>query len=126
MTNFRQVQGNKRRAGNIKEGRGTCQSVKITGFWGVEGFTPTRPVGTWTYHQRGLINGPTFNVIEGEEITATLDGEISESETFGPDDHTDVKAWMDDQIFGLMQLDWQPTNEEIDIDDFMSGRWVRS
>jgi hypothetical protein len=133
MTAFSTIgRGKFSKRGNRKDGPRPRQPV-ISGFWGVAGFMPTRTPGEWRYAQ-GIINGPEFSVTEGDnQITVILDGgEVSE--VFARNDQAEAKAWIDDQIFELMKmqadvdapLDWQPAGAEIDIDDFMAGRWVRS
>lgn len=130
MTAFSIVRKGKfSKRGNGKDGP-LPRPVRITGFWGVDGFMPTMVPREWVYTCSGIIGGPKFSVIESDgEIVATLDGgEISE--TFGTDGHTEAKEWLDDQIYELMimQADVDaPLDCEIDIDDFMmSGQWVRS
>jgi hypothetical protein len=143
MTNFRQVQGNKRRAGNIKEGHGPgrrqtkAQAQVDEKRWTDAGFTYrwTRNAPRLIYTWQG--DFPTIEVNPGvanDQVGMVARYSEADFEMCFPYGTLpgDIAARLDDIIFDIMQaqpddiLDWQPANEEIDIDDFMSGRWVRS
>lgn len=100
MTAFSKISSGKVSTHPNKKDGGRRRPVRITGFWGVENFTPTAP-GEWSYTWEAT-NCPEFKVIEGEgQIIATLEGgEITM--TLGG--HAEAKDWMDARILELIEL----------------------
>jgi hypothetical protein len=109
MTNFKQAGRNGKRGANQKDGGCHRQLVRQSGFWGVEGFLPTRTPDQWIYESfeivQGCVNfGPGWvaicdngrqiplGTISAEEIKVRLDDEIAKMTGVG--EVIDVDEWM--------------------------------
>jgi hypothetical protein len=102
--------GRKPNGRNQKDGGGRHQSVNASGFWGVEGFLPTRDPEKWNYGPFTLVRGPVdfrpgwVAICDGRQIPL---GTISAEE---------IKIILDDQIAGITGV-----GEVIDLDDWMTA-----
>jgi hypothetical protein len=136
MTAFSTISTGKMSSSPNRKDGGRQPLVRITGFWGVEGFMPTAP-NEWVYTWPGAVNCPSLDIVETEfAIMVNMDGETIRAFIDIP--HGQVKDYLDNLILDMYRHDaeiaeaeidwdeWQREGLAYDIDDFMSGKWVRS
>ena len=145
MTNFKQVVGNCKREGNIKDGhhpsrrQTKSQRQDDEDQWLAAGFLYQwiRNAPRWTYTWKG--NFPVFEVTPGHLGAGTglvarhLKSDIEILFPYGTHPG-DIAAHLNNEIEAIMFYDAEiddrslmpETNDWIDIDDFMRGQWVRS
>jgi hypothetical protein len=102
--------GRKPNGRNQKDGGRRHQSVNASGFWGVEGFLPTRDPDQWIYKSFKIIQG-CVNFAPG--WVAICDGRQIPIGTATP---AEIKIRLDDEIAKLTGV-----GEVIDLDDWMTA-----